>query len=194
MTPLVPGQYYHVYNRGVNRGDIFFEQRNYGYFLDLYNRYLVPVAETFAYCLLRNHFHFLVRIRPASSQAGGLLEPRAVSRAFNHWLAAYAKAVNKAYGRTGGLFQHHFGRLPVDSERYLAALVHYIHHNPQKHGFVQDFRAWPHGSYRTLISERPTRLERAAVLGWFGGREGFIRFHAGTVDEASVGACVEGSE
>jgi len=63
VIPLQPGQYYHIYNRGVNRTNIFVEERNYVYFLKLYAKHISPVAETFAYCLLRNHFHLLVRIR-----------------------------------------------------------------------------------------------------------------------------------
>jgi len=61
------GVYYHIYNRGVNRENIFREERNYPYFLKLYARYIEPVAETYVYCLLRNHFHALVRIRDAET-------------------------------------------------------------------------------------------------------------------------------
>ena len=62
-APLVPGGYFHVYNRGVNGHSLFTETRNYPYFLELYAHYLEPVVETFAYCLLNNHFHFLLRVR-----------------------------------------------------------------------------------------------------------------------------------
>jgi len=61
--PLQYGLYYHIYNRGNNRENIFLEERNYRYFLQLYLKYIEPIAWTFAYCLLRNHFHFLVRIK-----------------------------------------------------------------------------------------------------------------------------------
>ena len=206
MTPLEPGEYFHIYNRGVDRSNIFFEDRNFAYFLRLYARHVSPVAQTYAYCLLPNHFHFLVRIRrerpqpdrPGFQNRVGLadestpekLDRRAVSQAFNHWLAAYAKAINKGYERSGGLFQRHFGRIAVDSERYFAALVHYIHYNPQRHGLVPDFRDWRHSSYATLLSDRPTRLERATVLEWFGGREGFRRFHLGGLEEATIAGLV----
>ena len=57
------GHYYHIYNRGNNREDIFIQERNYRYFLRLYAKHIEPMADTYAYCLLRNHFHFLVRIK-----------------------------------------------------------------------------------------------------------------------------------
>ncbi len=241
VTSLEPGQYYHVYNRGVNRENLFREERNYAYFLKLYTRHITPVAETFAYCLLRNHFHFLIRIR-YSIQTGAVFEtapvsstsetapvssisetapvssisetapvsstsetapvlstsetapvsPALVSKAFNNFLAAYAKAINKAYGRTGALFQHHFGRLPVSTDEYFAALVRYIHHNPRKHGFVSDFRAWPHSSYHALAQTQPAAggasipLARAAVLGWCGGARGFQDWHGVETDHRPI--------
>ena len=61
--PLEPGVCYHIYNRGINGETIFREERNYAHFLNLYARHIEPVAETFAYCLLCNHFHLLVRIK-----------------------------------------------------------------------------------------------------------------------------------
>ena len=61
--PLLYDQYYHIFNRGNNRENIFIEERNYHYFLELYAHHIAPVAETYAYCLLRNHFHLLVRIK-----------------------------------------------------------------------------------------------------------------------------------
>ena len=61
--PLLPSKYYHIYNRGNNGENIFMEERNYTHFMNLYSRYINPIADTFAYCLLRNHFHLAVRIK-----------------------------------------------------------------------------------------------------------------------------------
>ena len=199
LTPLQPGSYYHIYNRGVNRENIFREERNYAYFLRLYTKHITPVAETFAYCLLRNHFHLLVRIREylqtdAVSKTASVstpVSPALASKAFNNFLTAYAKAINKAYERTGALFQHHFGRIPITSDRYYAALVRYIHHNPRKHGFVSNFRDWPYSSYHALLSDKPTRLERATVLDWFDGARGMRELHAAEVDEQALRALID---
>lgn len=59
IQPLEEGQYFHIYNRGVNVEDLFKEQRNYYYFLQQYIAYCTDVFETYAYALLKNHFHLL---------------------------------------------------------------------------------------------------------------------------------------
>ncbi len=55
--PLEKGNYYHIYNRGNNGIDVFFDSESYYHFLRLFDRYISPIAETYAWCLLKNHFH-----------------------------------------------------------------------------------------------------------------------------------------
>src|SRR5215210_2413709 len=170
-SPLLYDTYYHIYNRGVNGENIFVEERNYQLFLKLVERHLIPVAELFAYCLLKNHFHLSVRIRseeeifetkktlkvsPANGhqsrrgnsadreegQSRKPLGSHYVSDQFSNFFNAYAKTINKAYGRTGSLFQHPFGRVPITTDRQFWNVIAYVHQNPQKHGFVKDFRDW----------------------------------------------------
>lgn len=189
-APLEHGKYYHIYNRGNNRENVFIEERNYAHFLKLYAHHIEPVAETFAYCLLKNHFHFLVRIKNPKGlgDPSGLDKTPDPSQSFSNLFNAYAKAINKAYGRTGSLFQHPFGRIEVDSDAYFLRLVTYIHQNPQKHGFVDDFRDWPYSSYTAHLSTRPTRLRRDDVLGWFNGEAKFVEAHRLAVAESEVAA------
>ena len=132
---LQPGHYYHLYNRGNNREDLFREERNYRYFLELYAHHIGPVADTLAYCLLKNHFHLLVKMKAAqTSQVFKTCEvsvPK-TSQSFSNLFNAYTKAINKAYGRTGSLFQERFQRIEVTTDRYFLHLVFYIHFNPAK--------------------------------------------------------------
>lgn len=184
---LVPGMYYHIYNRSNNGENIFIEERNYRYFLQLYSRYIVPVAETYAYCLLRNHFHLAVRIKDIEEfdelgykqEQGSSKEPCSLSpsKQFATFFGTYTKAINKVYQRTGTLFEGPFKRIPVENPKYLTHLVAYIHRNPQKHGFVHEYREWPFSSYGALIGQKPTKLERDTVLGWFDGQNKFQAFH-----------------
>jgi REP element-mobilizing transposase RayT len=182
LIPLEPSKYYHIYNRGNNRDNIFFEERNYLYFMRLYAKYIEPVADTFAYCLLRNHFHALIHIKTHEAETGNDFTIQLVRQHFSNFFNSYAKAINKAYGRTGSLFQERFGRIVVTSDRYFVSLVNYIHRNPEKHGFVTDFRTYPYSSYQALCSSQVTRLKRAEVLEWFGGAQGFTQFHQAAAD------------
>lgn len=191
--PLQPGHYYHIYNRGNNREDLFREERNYRYFLLLYARHVPASTDTLAYCLLKNHFHLLVRVKepPPVSGSGEGLSPREASQHFSNFFNAYTKAINKAYGRTGSLFEERFGRIEVTSDRYFLQLIFYIHFNPQKHGFVTDFREWPWSSYHALLAAGETKLNRAEVLNWFGDAAQYEAFHRGLMDEKAIAAVID---
>lgn len=193
-TPLHPGHYYHIYNRGNNRENIFIEDRNYRYFLTLYAQYILPIAITYAYCLLKNHFHFLIRLRTyeeqktwqvsETCQVSEVFTPKDPSRQFSHLFNSYTKAINKAYGRTGSLFAKPFRRKLVQSDAYFFQLIPYINRNAQHHGLVDDFRDWKYGSYHTILSSQPTQLARADVLDLFGGLAAFTEAHVrGRYDE-----------
>ena len=186
-VPLDYGHFYHIYNRGNNKEDIFFEERNYRHFLKLYAKYVVPVADTYAYCLLKNHFHFLVQIKQTSEvlkTSEVLLNP---TRQFSKLFNSYAKAINKAYHRSGSLFQKRFGRNLIDSDQYFISLITYIHLNPQKHGFVSDFQTYHYSSYQTILHHKQaSRLETSQVLKWFGGTEAFAAHHRNWANEKLI--------
>ena len=193
-VPLYPTQFYHIYNRGNNRENIFIEERNYSYFLHLYARYIEPVVQTYAYCLLRNHFHFLVKIKDIGEYQELTRSSKPPSQYFSNFFNAYARTINLTYGRTGALFQRPFGRKLVLSQGHLLHLVRYIHHNPEKHGFVDDYRDWPYSSYRAIISDRPTHLEWVETLAWFGGKEGLQENHQVKVFDKCVRYLIEEDE
>ena len=180
IPPLTYGNFYHIYNRGNNYENLFIQERNYAYFLDLWWKHISPIAETWAYCLLRNHFHTVVYIRNKEDLTGlggdlsGLKDP---SKYFSNFFNAYARSVNIATQRRGALFERPFKRIPVDSTAYLMQLIVYVHQNPQKHKFADDFREWHYSSYHLLVSEAPTRLQRERVIQLFGSREDFVRIH-----------------
>ncbi len=183
--PIIYGNYYHIYNRGNNGIDVFLETENYYHFLRLYAKYIEPIAETFAWCLLKNHFHILVRIKDRdeiikedlsynTTEVPKVIDP---SRQFSHFFNAYTQAVNKRHNRTGSLFETTFERKLVTSEAYFQQLIYYIHNNPVHHGFVTKMSLYPWSSYETIISEKPTKLKRIEVLDIFGGIEDYLYFH-----------------
>jgi len=73
-------------------------------------------------------------------------------------------------------------------------LVIYIHTNPQKHGFMDDFRTWKWSSFGALCSDRETRLERTSVIDWFGGHQSFEELHQQAFNPAEIAALVGDDE
>ena len=217
-TPLLYDTYYHIYSRGTNGENIFIQELNYAHFLNLYAKHVEPVTDLFAYCMLRNHFHIMVRVKSEeeileyrktlkvsslnpspveqdnspndqTSQTGkplgsDKLPVDYVSQKFSNFFNAYAKAINKAYERTGSLFEHPFGRVPVTTDRQFWNVIAYIHQNPQKHKFVKDFRNWKYSSYGIVLSEKRTSLKRDEVLEWFGGEREYLDLHNEWVTDA----------
>jgi putative transposase len=193
--PIKCGAFYHIYNRGVNGEDVFKEERNYSFFLKRYAEYVSPIAKTYAYCLLKNHFHMLIQTRYAEDILLNLnhsahaeqdeikriaAAEKCISNQFAKCFNSYAQSINKASQRTGGLFERGFRRKPVLSEAYFTELVFYIHANPVKHRFESNLTEYPHSSFQALLSNKPTKLERAELLDWFGGVQHFERFHLDT--------------
>ena len=144
IEPLIAGNYYHIYNRGIDSYNLFKETDNYEYFLSLYDKYIFPVADTFAWVLMPNHFHFLIRLKEESEVAVStpdrVLNPvrgetSLASLQFSKLFNSYAQAFNKRTGRHGSLFQRPFKRKIVENEWYLKQVILYIHNNPVHHGF-----------------------------------------------------------
>lgn len=183
---IEPEKFYHVWYRGINRENLFYTAANYEYFLRMYAEYLDPVVETYAFCLLPNHFHLLIRtkafveVSPTGETSKKTSNP--VSLAFQRFFTAYSQAVNIQQHRTGSLFQKPFKRLEVTSTRQLATLVHYIHTNPQKHGIIDDFRLYPWSSYERILIARPSKLKKDEVVSWFKNKDNYLAYHGRLID------------
>ena len=179
-TPLENGCYYHIYNRGNNKESIFKDELNYAYFLKLWRKYISPIADTYAYCLLDNHFHSMIRIKEdvAIKPKESLGRMNLPEQQFANFFNAYAKGINSRYSRTGKLFEERFNRKLIDKPEYFTQLIYYIHANPQKHGFINDFRQYKHSSFSSFLSKSPTALMRNEVIEWFGGENNFEEFHS----------------
>jgi hypothetical protein len=205
-TPLEPGNFYHIFNRGNNYQQVFFEPFDQNLFLLKWREFIHPVARTFAYNLLPNHFHALVQIReeplrmvfpplkanfdwasplwvprcevPDLSTIDKYGTPRWVSRGFTNFFISYERKMQKLRGFHGAVFHSPFKRIIVEDESYFDYLTSYIHFNGKKHGLKALAQIeQPFSSYLDLIGKEATFLEREFMLDRFGGREGFIRFH-----------------
>lgn len=187
--PLHCETFYHIFNRGINRENIFKEERNYSFFLEKYVKYVQPIASTYAFSLLKNHFHFLIRtrseeeIKAASTSKMEYEAGEIVSKKFSDLFNGYAQSINKEFNRTGGLFETPFRRIAVTNDEYVTGLIYYIHINAQKHGLVDDFRCHNHSSYPIYLDNSSTFLERKLGIEWFGDVNSFIAQHTEWADE-----------
>jgi putative transposase len=186
IEPLGYNNYYHIYNRGINSCELFKEGTNYTYFLGLYEKYIVPVADTFAWVLMPNHFHLLVRVKEEKEIAVMANSPDRVqnpvragipSQQFSKLFNSYAQAFNRRNKRHGCLFERPFKRKAITNEDYLKQLVVYIHNNPVHHGFCVHPEEYPWSSYQTCLSDKSTKLRRNEVIDWFEDLANFKYVH-----------------
>ncbi len=164
---LEKDNYYHIYNKGINGTPIFFNEQNKIYFLKQFDKYLSESVSIYAYCLMDNHFHFVIKTNDDSE---------VVTQKFSNFFNSYVKSVNKENDRTGSLFEKHFKRIRLENEEYLRNLIIYVHLNPKNH-LDLNFESFKYSSYQSFLSSKETKLERNEVLDLFGGIENFIFCH-----------------
>lgn len=137
---LEPDHFYHIYNRGNNKENLFFEHSNYLHFLNLTKKHIVPIADVYAYCLLKNHFHFLIKMKSIEElKLMNKVNLDKLSQPFSNLFNGYTKAINKKYNREGSLFKVRFKRNRITDLDYLRNVISYIHLNPKKHGFTDNY-------------------------------------------------------
>jgi len=175
---LEPGFFYHIYNRGNNHENVYVEERNYPFFLDLLFKHLVAVCDVYCYCLLKNHFHLIVRIKDIEDLPIKLMSDKnRLHQPFSNFFNAYTKSFNKLYFRSGSLFQKNFNKIRIMNENYLRNVVLYVHLNPVKHGFTTEYSKYEFSSYQQIISDRPCNLMKEDVIQLFDDIENFIYCH-----------------
>ncbi|MEP7164774.1 MAG: hypothetical protein ABI741_08770 [Ferruginibacter sp.] len=192
---------YHVYNRTNNKELLFRREENYHYFLNQFTKYISPFADTYAWNLLPNHFHFLIRVKilekildhikklPLSIQTKSerqfLIDSDInilLEMTFKRFFTSYAMSFNKMFNRSGNLFYRTFKRIEVTRDNHFTQTLIYIHANAQKHRLVSQFEKHKWTSYHTVISEKPTQLLRNEIIEWFGSKEKFIKDQFGLTE------------
>lgn len=161
-----PNNLYHVYNQGNNQQVIFHNDNDCITFLNLYRNAVAPYAETITWCLMPNHFHFMLmadeRCNEKIKQGGIIIDP--VTNGFRKLLSGYARIFNASNARSGSLFrQKTKGKClseqkqvnsPLDINDYLFNCFHYIHQNPLKAGLVQRLEDWEYSSFKDYAGLR----------------------------------------
>jgi putative transposase len=136
--------YYHIYNRGVHKEQIFFEDENYRYFESLLLKYSRQSQVTIvAYCLMPNHYHIVAR----QNLSGSL--PSFMKKTFS----AYTQAINKRFGLSGSLFQGQAKIKEITTDQYCLQVIRYVHLNPVNAGLVQKPEDWLFSDYRAWLED-----------------------------------------
>ena len=113
--PFLPTHFYLIENSGNNFETLFHEERNYVYFLALFQKHVGEIAYLHSFRFQRNKFELLIQIKK-NSEIPGKFEDR-LHQPFSNFFNAYCKAINKMYLRSGSLFREHFKRIRVDRNK-----------------------------------------------------------------------------
>jgi putative transposase len=162
-------QFYHVYNRGVDKRDIFLDDDDYSVFLGLLKKYLTGKdsnkthrhsfkslkgqVELHSYCLMPNHFHLLFYQKDMD----------AITKLMRRVNTGYVMYFNGRYGRVGALFQGKLKAAHVNADDYLHHISRYIHMNPE------DYQKWKYSSLGYYLGKKktPEWLKTKRILSLF---------------------------
>lgn len=154
---LIANKFYHIYNQGNNQEITFHERNDYLRFLTKYKFLVAPHCDTIAYCLMPNHFHFLIGVTEKSTEKiklGGIEIDR-ITDGFRKLLSEYAQEFNLKYHRSGSLFrQKTKGKLLHSDDDYAIICFHYIHQNPYRAKLVKKIEDWEFSSFRDYAQLR----------------------------------------
>ena len=202
MIPVEIGHCYHIYNRGNNSDNIFLDENDVVKFLELYRIYIGRTANTYAFCVMKNHFHFCLEFNgslremcydnrkkrycshkekwtihpkteiPEDNRIE--IEPKSMLKSF---FIAFSRWYNAKHFTTGSLFEKNYERKIIDSEDYLVELIKYINNNPVKHKIVKMPEEYKWSSYNETLIKTSTIIDSKKVLKLFGGRNNFVFVH-----------------
>jgi REP element-mobilizing transposase RayT len=164
-----PGNLYHVYNQGNNRQLIFNTNEDFLNFAGFTRKYLLPFTEIVAWCLMPNHFHFILSADERSNkivrQGGNNID--IVTNGIRKLLSGYARVYNNKYHRIGSLFRPKTKskcltdissdvsfKKKYKAEEHYSACFHYIHQNPLKAGLVEKLEDWEYSSFKDYAGMR----------------------------------------
>ena len=159
---------YHVILKGLDGRNIFPDDADRLMFMDkLKKARELGGFKLYAYCLMDNHVHLLVK------------EEEELGQSIKRITVGYVQLHNNKYGRSGHLFQNRFNSEVVEDERYLITVLRYIHRNPLKAGMISKLEFYPWSSYPLIIQSYQTNqtlLDTQMIRDYFPKKSDFVRF------------------
>ncbi len=211
---LEPDKIYHLTLQFKGNDKLFYSEENYLFFLKLYAELLLPIIDTYAYCLLPNHFHCLIKIKNEkiifdylklnnripeenlSLEAYKNLSITTVSlvgnifslpigKQFSTFFKAYSDVLNLQQKRKSNLFTTTVNRIEISSDEEVKESVVKIHTYPVNSGSSENLVQWKYSSYAAYLSEKPSSVKRESVLDLFDGKENFTAAHLEKLEKIS---------
>lgn len=202
IIPLVNGEVYHIFNRGSDKRNIFLQPRDYKRFLDTFYYYQfegpkpklsalnknkfhnfnpspeAKFVEILSYCLMPNHFHFLVK----------QLKTNGISIFMSQTINSYTKYFNTKFKRVGSLLQGTFKSVRIGTDGQLIHVSRYIHINPVVSGLISMPQDYSWSSYREYVDGVRGYCSTDLVLDLFASRKEYRNF---TEDQIDYGKSLE---
>ncbi|MFA6618665.1 MAG: transposase [Candidatus Neomarinimicrobiota bacterium] len=142
-----PEAIFHIYNHSADGYDLFYDDEDYDYFLQLFEKYLKKIpGSIFAYCLMPNHYHFLIRQDSDFK----------IFKIFNYSFIRYVHFFNEKYNHKGSILRSPLQHIKVDNDFYLLQLCKYIHLNPVRKELVDNPEDWLYSDYNRWIDKDHT--------------------------------------
>lgn len=206
---FLKGYFYHIYNRGANKNDVFLDQEDYETFTQILAYYLTfPLGKPLsilnriqnkvpnlaeetkiensimlcAYCLMPNHFHLLIK------QVKDDLKMNNISNLMRRLIITYAMYFTKKYSHSGVLFQGKFKNILVDSDSQLVQLSKYIHRNPLEKRNAEPLQKYQYSSYPFYIEnlETPVWVNTREILDLFGRNFKLMNYQSFVENKESI--------
>ncbi len=196
-APFSSNCFYHIVCKSIDGLPLFHDIKDYSIFLERFKKFNHGFLDIWAYCLLLNHAHFIIKVKSAASIESYISEllpeqrtktmisfladtnnesltDAVIERQMNSFLVSYANYINNKYNRKGGIFQKPFKRIQISSDGHLQQAIVYVHANAQKHGIVNDFKTYGYSSYNEAINNY---TDSKSVIDFFGGVEKYMQVH-----------------
>lgn len=158
-TPKPPeNSLVHIYNRGNNRMTLFRTKTDFQWFIEKINR--LNLYDTFgviAFCLMPNHYHFLLKIKSENS----------LTKFFHRAQLAYAKYFNRKYGHRGHVFESRFKAKLITDDKHALAVCRYIHLNPVRSALVDKPELWDFSNLKDVFNPETKKIYREFYSHYF---------------------------
>lgn len=187
---ILANHFYHVYNQGNNRQLVFSDHEDCIGFLRRIRRHISPVCDILAYCLMPNHFHFLISTNENSAETLtlGNIEITRLSNAFRLLTSQYVLEYNQKHQRSGSLFRQKTKAKLLDDHEKAFICFQYIHQNPVKADLVDKMEHYEYSSFKDYAKLRNGTLCNQTLANTYLGidSENFLEQSNGVVMNEKV--------